>query len=127
MATRLRPTWTGPACSWSSEADRLTWNSAGRIAGGWWANQIEVAAIDVFGGCATAIGDALPTAWGYWPQAGPDVRDPTTAADAWANLDQRGWQRLCAGLAASDPEGEVAASLPEPQDENGGSPSLLYT
>ncbi|MDQ3094377.1 MAG: transposase, partial [Actinomycetota bacterium] len=27
----------------------------------------------------------------------------------WANLTERGWERLRAGLAAGDPDGEVAA------------------
>jgi transposase len=103
-----------------------------------WADQIEVAAIDAFRGYATAIGDVLPAATlvidhfhaiRLGSEAVNDVRrrvqqdrlghrgrkgDPLYGIRrlllmTWRNLNQRGWERLRTGLAAGDPDGEVAA------------------
>jgi transposase len=104
----------------------------------WWADQIDVAAIDAFRGYATAIGDVLPAATlvidhfhaiRLASEAVNDVRrrvqqdqlghrgrknDPLYGIRrlllrTWSNLNERGWERLRAGLAAGDPDGEVAA------------------
>jgi transposase len=104
----------------------------------WWADRIDVAAIDAFRGYATAIADVLPDATlvidhfhaiRLASEAVNDVRrrvqqdtlghrgrkhDPLYGIRrlllrTWANLNERGWQRLCEGLAAGDPDGEVAA------------------
>jgi transposase len=103
-----------------------------------WAAGIDIAAIDAFRGYATAIGDVLPTATlvidhfhaiRLASEAVNDVRrrvqqdqlghrgrkhDPLYGIRrlllrTWANLNERGWQRLREGLAAGDPDGEVAA------------------
>jgi transposase len=103
-----------------------------------WADQIDVAAIDAFRGYATAIGDVLPDAtlvidhfhaFRLASECVNDVRrrvqqdtlghrgrkhDPLYGIRrlllrTWSNLNERGWQRLRAGLAAGDPDGEVAA------------------
>jgi transposase len=103
-----------------------------------WADQIDVAAIDAFRGYATAIGDVLPSATlvidhfhaiRLASEAVNDVRrrvqqeqlghrgrkhDPLYGIRrlllrTWSNLTERGWQRLREGLAAGDPDGEVAA------------------
>ncbi len=92
----------------------------------------------MFRGYATAIGDVLPTATlvidhfhaiRLASEAVNDVRrrvqqdqlghrgrkiDPLYGIRrlllrTWANLNERGWERLRAGLAAGDPDGEVAA------------------
>ena len=104
----------------------------------WWADRINVAAIDAFRGYATAIGDVLPAATlvidhfhaiRLASEAVNDVRrrvqqeqlghrggkhDPLYGIRrlllrTWGNLNERGWERLRAGLAAGDPDGEVAA------------------
>lgn len=104
----------------------------------WWADRIEVAAIDAFRGYATAIGDVLAEATlvidhfhaiRLASEAVNDVRrrvqqdtlghrgrkhDPLYGIRrlllrTWSNLNERGWERLRAGLAAGDPDGEVAA------------------
>lgn len=104
----------------------------------WWADRIDVAAIDAFRGYATAIGDVLPSATlvidhfhaiRLASEAVNDVRrrvqqeqlghrgrrhDPLYGIRrlllrTWSNLNERGWERLRAGLAAGDPDGEVAA------------------
>jgi transposase len=104
----------------------------------WWADRIDVAAIDAFRGYATAIGDVLPDATlvidhfhaiRLASEAVNDVRrrvqqdqlghrgrkaDPLYGIRrlllrTWSNLNERGWERLRAGLAAGDPDGEVAA------------------
>ena len=104
----------------------------------WWADRIDVAAIDAFRGYATAISDVLPTATlvidhfhaiRLASEAVNDVRrrvqqdqlghrgrkmDPLYGIRrlllrTWSNLNERGWERLRAGLAAGDPDGEVAA------------------
>jgi transposase len=104
----------------------------------WWADRIDVAAIDAFRGYATAIGDVLPAATlvidhfhgiRLASEAVNDVRrrvqqdqlghrgrkhDPLYGIRrlllrTWSNLNERGWERLRAGLAAGDPDGEVAA------------------
>jgi transposase len=104
----------------------------------WWADQIDVAAIDAFRGYATAIGDVLPDAVlvidhfhaiRLASEAVNDVRrrvqqdtlghrgrkhDPLYGIRrlllrTWSNLNERGWERLRGGLAAGDPDGEVAA------------------
>lgn len=103
-----------------------------------WVAQIDVAAIDAFRGYATAIGEMLPDATlvidhfhaiRLASECVNDVRrrvqQDTTGhrgrtADplygirrlllrTWANLSERGWERLRTGLAAGDPDGEVAA------------------
>ena len=103
-----------------------------------WADRINVAAIDAFRGYATAIGDVLPAATlvidhfhaiRLASEAVNDVRrrvqqeqlghrgrkhDPLYGIRrlllrTWGNLNERGWERLRAGLAAGDPDGEVAA------------------
>jgi transposase len=104
----------------------------------WWVDRIDVAAIDAFRGYATAIGDVLPQATlvidhfhaiRLASECVNDVRrrvqqdqlghrgrkhDPLYGIRrlllrTWSNLNERGWQRLRAGLAAGDPNGEVAA------------------
>jgi len=104
----------------------------------WWAERIEVAAIDAFRGYATAIADVFPAATlvidhfhaiRLASEAVNDVRrrvqhdtlghrgrkhDPLYGIRrlllrTWSNLNERGWERLRAGLAAGDPDGEVAA------------------
>jgi transposase len=104
-----------------------------------WADRIDVAAIDAFRGYATAIGDVLPDATlvidhfhaiRLASEAVNDVRrrvqqdqlghrgrkhDPLYGIRrlllrTWSNLNERGWERLRAGLAAGDPDGEVAAA-----------------
>ncbi len=104
----------------------------------WWADRIDVAAIDAFRGYATAIGDVLPDATlvidhfhaiRLASECVNDVRrrvqqdqlghrgrkhDPLYGIRrlllrTWSNLNERGWERLRAGLAAGDPDGEVAA------------------
>lgn len=104
----------------------------------WWADQIQVAAIDAFAGYASAIRDVLPDATlvidhfhaiGLASEAVNDVRrrvqqdtlghrgrkgDPLYGIRrlllmTWANLNERGWERLRAGLAAGDRDGEIAA------------------
>jgi transposase len=104
----------------------------------WWADQIDVAAIDAFRGYATAIGDVLPDAVlvidhfhaiRLASEAVNNVRrrvqqdtlghrgrkhDPLYGIRrlllrTWSNLNERGWERLRGGLAAGDPDGEVAA------------------
>jgi transposase len=104
----------------------------------WWADRVDVAAIDAFRGYATAIGDVLPDATlvidhfhaiRLASEAVNDVRrrvqqdtlghrgrkhDPLYGIRrlllrTWSNLNERGWERLRAGLAAGDPDGEVAA------------------
>ena len=103
-----------------------------------WIDQIEVATIDAFRGYATAIGDVLPDAKlvidhfhaiRLASTAVSDVRrrvqqdtlghrgrtgDPLYGIRrlllrTWANLNDRGWERLRDGLAAGDPDGHVAA------------------
>jgi transposase len=103
-----------------------------------WVDGIEVAAIDAFRGYATAIGDVLPDATlvidhfhaiRLASTAVSDVRrrvqqdtlghrgrigDPLYGIRrlllrTWANLNERGWERLRDGLAAGDPDGHVAA------------------
>jgi len=103
-----------------------------------WADRIDVAAIDAFRGYAIAIGDVLPHATlvidhfhaiRLASEAVNDVRrrvqqntlghrgrkhDPLYGIRrlllrTWSNLNERGWERLRAGLAAGDPDGEVAA------------------
>jgi len=104
----------------------------------WWADQIDVATIDAFAGYASAIRDVLPDATlvvdhfhaiRLASEAVNDVRrrvqhdtlghrgrkgDPLYGIRrlllmTWANLSDRGWERLRAGLAAGDPDGEIAA------------------
>ncbi len=104
----------------------------------WWADQIDVTAIDAFRGYANAIGDVLPDATlvidhfhaiRLASEAVNDVRRRVQQAQlghrgrkhdplygirrlllrTWSNLTERGWERLRAGLAAGDPDGEVAA------------------
>ena len=104
----------------------------------WWADQIEVAAIDAFRGYANAIRDVLPTATlvidhfhaiRLANEAISDVRrrvqqttlghrgrsgDPLYRIRRLAlarRLTERGWQRLLDGLTAGDPDGEVAAAI----------------
>ena len=103
-----------------------------------WPAQIDIAAIDAFRGYATAIADVLPAATlvidhfhaiRLASEAVNDVRrrvqqdqlghrghknDPLYGIRrlllmTWRNLNHRGWERLQAGLAAGDPDGEVAA------------------
>jgi transposase len=103
-----------------------------------WVDGIEVAAIDAFRGYATAIGDVLPDATlviahfhaiRLASTAVSDVRrrvqqdtlghrgrsgDPLYGIRrlllrTWANLNDRGWERVRDGLAAGDPDGHVAA------------------
>ncbi len=103
----------------------------------WWPDQIRVAAIDAFAGYASAIRDVLPHtvlvidhfhAIRLASEAVNDVRrrvqqdtlghrgrkgDPLYGIRrlllmTWANLNDRGWERLRAGLAAGDPDGEIA-------------------
>ena len=104
----------------------------------WWADQIKVATIDAFAGYATAIRETLPGATlvvdhfhaiRLASEAVNDVRRRVQQAttghrgrkgDAlygirrlllmtWANLNDKGWDKLRAGLAAGDPDGEIAA------------------
>ncbi|MCY7301133.1 MAG: ISL3 family transposase [Ilumatobacteraceae bacterium] len=104
----------------------------------WWADQIRVATIDAFAGYAAAIRDTLPEAVlvvdhfhaiRLASEAVNDVRRRVQQAttghrgrkgDAlygirrlplmtWRNLNDKGWDRLRAGLAAGDPDGEIAA------------------
>ena len=104
----------------------------------WWADQIRVAAIDAFAGYATAIRDTLPAARlvvdhfhaiRLASETVNDVRrrvqqdttghrgrkgDPLYGIRrlllmTWKNLNERGWERLRAGLAAGDRDGEIAA------------------
>ncbi len=110
----------------------------GHVAADLVADQIQVAAIDAFRGYATAIGDVLPGATlvidhfhaiRLASEAVNDVRrrvqqnqlghrgrkhEPLYGIrrlllTTWANLSDRGWERLRAGLAAGDPDGVVAA------------------
>lgn len=103
----------------------------------WWADQIEVAAIDAFRGYANAINDVLDATLvidhfhairlandaisdirrrvqqatlGHRGHAGDPlyrIRRLTLAR----RLSERGWQRLLDGLNAGDPDGEVAAAI----------------
>ncbi|MGH9132746.1 MAG: ISL3 family transposase [Ilumatobacteraceae bacterium] len=104
----------------------------------WWADQVDVATIDAFRGYATAIGDVLGEATlvidhfhtiRLASACVDDVRrrvqqdmlghrghkgDPLYGIRrlllrTWAHLSERGWERLRDGLAAGDPDGEVAA------------------
>lgn len=104
----------------------------------WWADQIRVATIDAFAGYAAAIRDVLPEATlvidhfhaiRLASEAVNDVRrrvqqdttghrgrkgDPLYGIRrlllmTWRNLNERGWERLRAGLAAGDRDGEIAA------------------
>ena len=104
----------------------------------WWAGQIQVAAIDAFTGYAAAIRDVLPDARLVVDhfhaihlafEAVNDVRrrvqqdttghrgrkgDPLYGIRrlllmTWKNLNDRGWEKLRAGLAAGDRDGEIAA------------------
>lgn len=104
----------------------------------WWADQIRVATIDAFAGYAAAIRDVLPEATlvidhfhaiRLASEAVNDVRrrvqQDTTGHRGrkghplygirrlllmtWRNLNERGWERLRAGLAAGDRDGEIAA------------------
>jgi transposase len=103
----------------------------------WWADQIEVAAIDAFRGYANAIDDVLDAtlvidhfhAIRLANQAITHVRqrvqnetlghrgrkdDPLYRIRRLAlarRLTERGWQRLLDGLNAGDPNGEVAAAI----------------
>lgn len=103
-----------------------------------WADQIRVAAIDAFAGYATAIRSTLPDATlvidhfhaiRLASECVNDVRrrvqqdtlghrgrsgDPLYGIRrlllmTWAHLNERGWERLRAGLAAGDRDGEIAA------------------
>lgn len=103
----------------------------------WWPDQIQVATIDAFAGYASAIRDVLPDvrlvvdhfhAIRLASEAVNDVRrrvqqdttghrgrsgDPLYGIRrlllmTWKNLNDRGWERLRAGLAAGDPDGEIA-------------------
>ncbi|MEO5724283.1 MAG: ISL3 family transposase [Ilumatobacteraceae bacterium] len=103
-----------------------------------WSDQIQVAAIDAFAGYAAAIRDKLPDATlvidrfhaiKLASEAVNDVRrrvqqdttghrgrkgDPLYGIRrlllmTWANLNDKGWERLRAGLAAGDRDGEIAA------------------
>lgn len=104
----------------------------------WWADQIKVATIDAFAGYANAIRDTLPDAVlvvdhfhaiRLASEAVNDVRRRVQQATTghrgrkgdplygirrlllmtWRNLNDKGWDRLRAGLAAGDPDGEIAA------------------
>jgi transposase len=104
----------------------------------WWADQIQVAAIDAFAGYASAIRDTLPDARlvidhfhaiRLASEAVNDVRrrvqqdttghrgrkgDPLYGIRrlllmTWKNLNDRGWEKLRAGRAAGDRDGEIAA------------------
>lgn len=104
----------------------------------WWADQIKVATIDAFAGYAAAIRDTLPGAVlvvdhfhaiRLASETVNDVRrrvqqdttghrgrknDPLYGIRrlllmTWANLNDNGWERLKAGLAAGDTDGEIAA------------------
>jgi transposase len=104
----------------------------------WWADQIKVATIDASAGYATAIRDTLPGAVlvvdhfhaiRLASEAVNDVRRRVQQATTghrgrkgdplygirrlllmtWRNLNDKGWDRLRAGLAAGDPDGEIAA------------------
>ena len=105
----------------------------------WWADQIRVATIDEFAGYASATRDTLPgavlvvdhfhairLASEVVNDVGRRVQQTTTGhrgrkGDAlygmirrlllmtWRNLNDKGWDRLRAGLAAGDPDGEIAA------------------
>jgi transposase len=103
-----------------------------------WAEQIEVATIDAFRGYATAIGDMLPAATlvidhfhaiRLASTCVDDVRRRVQQATlhrrghrddplygirrlllrTWDHHTERSWSRLLDGLAAGDPDGEVAA------------------
>jgi transposase len=103
-----------------------------------WAEGIQVATIDAFRGYATAIGDVLPDATlvidhfhaiRLASACVDDVRrrvqqdtlghrghkhDPLYGIRrlllrTWDHLSEHGWERLRAGLAAGDPDGEVAS------------------
>ena len=103
-----------------------------------WVDQIEVAAIDAFRDYATAIGDVLPDASLVIDDFHAIRLASTAVSDArrrvqqdtlghrgrtgdplygirrlllrtWANLNDRGCERLRDGLAAGDPDGHVAA------------------
>jgi len=103
-----------------------------------WPDQIHVATIDAFAGYAAAIRDVLPDATlvadhfhaiRLASEAVNDVRrrvqqdttghrgrkgDPLYGIRrlllmTWKNLNDRGWERLRAGLAAGDRDGEIAA------------------
>ena len=103
-----------------------------------WADQIQVATIDAFRGYATAIGDVLPDATlvidhfhaiRLASACVDDVRrrvqqdtlghrghkhDPLYGIRrlllrTWDHLTEHGWERLRAGLASGDPDGEVAS------------------
>ena len=103
-----------------------------------WPEQIQVATIDAFRGYASAIGDVLGDATlvidhfhaiRLASKCVDDVRRRVQQdtvghrgrkGDAlygirrlllrtWDHLNERGWERLRAGLAAGDPDGEVAA------------------
>jgi len=102
----------------------------------WWADQIEIAAIDAFRGYANAIGDMFPDATlvidhfhaiRLANDAVDDIRRRVQQATLGhrghsgdplygirrlllcRNLNERGWERLLAGLTAGDPDGEVGA------------------
>ena len=102
----------------------------------WWADQIEVAAIDAFRGYANAIGDVLADATlvidhfhaiRLANQAVDDIRRRVQQATLGhrghagdplyrirrlllaRSLNERGWERLLDGLTGGDPDGEVAA------------------
>jgi transposase len=104
-----------------------------------WVDQVTVATVDAFRGYAAAICDVLPDATlvidhfhAIWlaSEVVNDVRrrvqqdtlghrdrphDPLYGIRrlllmTWRNLSERGWERLRAGLAAGDPDGEVAAA-----------------
>lgn len=104
----------------------------------WWADQIRVATIDAFAGYAAAIRDTLPAAVlvvdhfhaiRLASEAVNDVRRRVQQATTghrgrkgdplygirrlllmtWRNLNDKGWDKLRAGLAAGDPDGEIAA------------------
>ena len=103
-----------------------------------WVDGIEVAAIGAFRGYATAIGEVLPDATLVIDHFHAIRLASTAVSDArrrvqqdtlghrgrtsdplygirrlllrtWANLNDRGWERLRQGLAAGDPDGHVAA------------------
>ncbi len=103
-----------------------------------WVDQIDVATIDAFAGYAAAIRDVLPDATlvvdhfhaiRLASEAVNDVRrrvqqdtlghrgrkgDPLYGIRrlllmTWANLNERGWERIRDGLAAGDRDGEIAA------------------
>jgi len=104
----------------------------------WWADRIQIATIDAFAGYASAIRDVLPDATlvvdhfhaiRLASECVNDVRRRVQQATTghrgrkgdplygirrillmtWKNLNDKGWERLRAGLAAGDPDGEIAA------------------